>query len=389
MRRLVLLTTLAVVALCACQPTVIVPVPSRSSARAPTPVPASSSSVPALDLAPVDLAGLTDADHGWVLTRGALLLTDDGGSTWHMGTVPTVETGRGVLGVAFADANAGWLGTLDSNDPRASSWDMWRTADGARTWTRVRVPFGTNEADTMGSISFSVLDRQHVLAMVQGGMPNGYTGDLYTTADGGETWTLVGSRRDTGITGPIGFATQQSGVVSGGAAEDRVFVTADGGRTWSRAFIPNARGTGVQVREAATFWSGTDGGLFVIDGDQDGNTVALVVVTTRDGGSSWAISGTILQPSTPRNDYVTALRTPAEWTVWLTATTFDRTVDGGVTWTELTSRGLPETPDSLRMPTETRGWALVPGRCEGGLSFCERLFSTSDGGLTWNALNPG
>jgi photosystem II stability/assembly factor-like uncharacterized protein len=346
---------------------------------------------PAVDIL---AAGRIDADHGWALTASYLLLTDDAGTTWRSSEVPGPRTTRGVLGVLFADPDHGWLATLDSNDPTAAFFDIWRTTDGAETWTRARVREGANRSDAMGWVAFVALPGGRVFAFVEGGMPDGYTGDLYASTDGGASWGADRVASDGGVTGPIAFADPDHAVVSGGAPGSRLFSTADGGRTWRRAAIPPLSGTvldDTQLWAPARFWDPRSGAVAATYGTDEGATTLAALVTS-DGGATWSIASA--QPLRPgaSNAVPMVFLDPSHWLAQMGPATVVSTEDAGATWSATDSIGLPATPDSLLMADRDRGWALVEQNgCLAFKSNCfnlTTLFGTNDGGATWAALSP-
>lgn len=334
-----------------------------------------------------------DDRHGWLTTATGLFLTDDGGATWRLATPVDAATEQ-LVGATFADPDHGWLATAVP-DPAATTFEIWRTHDGGRSWDRAVVPEGINRGDLMGTVWFSIAASGggDLFAMAEGGMPTGYTGDLFESTDDGATWTADPILQDSGVTGPIAFADRRHGVVAGGAPGDRLFATDDGGRTWRRVPLPAPIGfadTITQFQDAPTFWSDHAGGVPVVIGNTERAT-AIVVLTTDDGGGTWRIAGTV--PLAPDNGaVVAALPDPARWLVVTGGLGAVVTDDGGATWSRLEATGLPAIPDELSMSDPTHGWAIV--RVSGCLTFksdCSTrsgLFSTDDGGATWSLIWP-
>jgi len=339
----------------------------------------------------VQFAGLVDANNGWALTSTGLFVTADDGTTWRSASVPGPRTGRGVLGLTFADASHGWLATLDSADLRSSVFDVWRTDDGARTWQKVAVHEGANSSDTMGQVDFSILDPDHLFLLVEGGMPNGYTSDLYESADGGRTWSADRLTRERGVTGPFAFADALHGVIAGGAGGSGLFVTADGGRSWRQVAVPIPAGmdpTFTEIWNSPRFWDARRGGLVVTYGTEAGS-IELGILLTGDAGASWSLAATI---PTRSNAVPVAFLSSTDWLLLPDPRTLLQTADAGRTWTTTAVVGLPGEPGSLFFPSREHGWALVPmSVCLSFKSDCHSrtgLYATSDGGATWTALWP-
>jgi photosystem II stability/assembly factor-like uncharacterized protein len=358
--------------------------PPASSSPAPTPLP------PGPD---VQFVGLLSASEGWALTSTGLYVTADGGATWSAATVPGPRTGRGVLGVAFADPQHGWLASLDSTDYRSSVFDVWRTADGGRTWAKAVLPEGANRSDTMGTVEFSLLDPEHLFLLVEGGMADGYTGDLYASTDGGASWSPDRYTGDSGVMGGLAFADTEHGVIAGGAADDRLFVTVDAGRSWRRVAIPTPAGassTWTSLWSAPTFWDATTGALAMNYGTEA--PTGFGVLVTHDAGTTWSLAATV--PLTASlGDVAVSFPSPTDWLALPDSSTLLRTGDAGRTWASSPSVGLPGVPQSLVFADAQHGWALVGmGVClsfKRNCAYRTGLYATDDGGRSWVALWPG
>lgn len=341
----------------------------------------------------VQFAGLLTARDGWALTATGLYLTADGGASWRRATVPGPRTGRGVLGVAFIDPARGWLATLDSTDFRASVFDVWRTVDGGRSWQKAVLPEGANRSDTMGDVAFSILDPNHLFLLVEGGMPDGYTSDLYESTDGGASWSPDRLTGDHGVTGPFAFADAEHGVIAGGAPGDRLFATADSGRSWRLVAIPTPAGanaTYTSLWSAPTFWNATSGALVANYGNEIGPT-RFGVLVTQDAGASWSLAASLQGATT--NDVPVAFTSPTDWLAMPDSATLLRTGDSGQTWTPSPVVGLPVDPQSLLFADPQHMWALVGmGVCltfKSNCSYRTGLYATNDGGRSWGPLWPG
>lgn len=123
-----------------------------------------------------------------------LLVTLDGGSTWVVRSMP----GEAPFQVAgdFVDANHGWVIAGSRAEffavPRVPL-PLYRTADGGRTWVRVPTNVVWRSPDERVGIidTLDFVDQNNGFAVRRrGDVPNGYTQWLKTT-DGGRTWTVV------------------------------------------------------------------------------------------------------------------------------------------------------------------------------------------------------
>ena len=138
-----------------------------------------------------------DQDHGWLMLRGqprgyetAFLVTADRGATWTPRSLPSAAP----MSVGFYDADHGWA----IADPPATSppsppvptiaLDLYRTANGGRTWTRVATTLQLQSKDGLvnglyflnDAIGFAV--RAPIAAQLW---------ELLRTTDGGHSWTVV------------------------------------------------------------------------------------------------------------------------------------------------------------------------------------------------------
>jgi photosystem II stability/assembly factor-like uncharacterized protein len=122
-----------------------------------------------------------DPLHGYIVGEfGTLLATADGGETWEKREVGTEKT---LFGVCFSTPDKGWVVGIDGL--------ILHTRDGGRHWD---VQHGSMEAGTIDELGFMETIKNPGLydVAVAGdyGVVVGDTGNLLTTADGGETWTL-------------------------------------------------------------------------------------------------------------------------------------------------------------------------------------------------------
>lgn len=77
------------------------------------------------------VVAFADADHGWATDGVRLYATADGGQQWTAITTDVPLTDARQL--EFVTGRVGWLLAWDGRDESRS--EVWRTADGGRTWT--------------------------------------------------------------------------------------------------------------------------------------------------------------------------------------------------------------------------------------------------------------
>jgi photosystem II stability/assembly factor-like uncharacterized protein len=122
-------------------------------------------------LATVDF---TDASHGWVVGATTILATSDGGAHWHALPEPckpvrAVHFFSASDGIAVAGGGAPYLGVPSGGGV------LLRTTDGGAHWRQLPSPKAVQSVCFTGS--------QHGWL--------GAGGNIYGTANGGQTWTLA------------------------------------------------------------------------------------------------------------------------------------------------------------------------------------------------------
>jgi photosystem II stability/assembly factor-like uncharacterized protein len=183
-------------------------------------------------LAPSTIAVLSHLDRlllcSYLSREERCFISHDGGNSWRetwrffsdRGTFLSSE-------LAFADAEHGWLALAESRGSRRSSTTiLYSTADGGNTWTRA--PFRVSGsmpkilfADRLrGFLAVGTLDRSR----------NRYCSTIYLTADGGNRWQVSSEFnelvRDICVTANSELiACGQGGLLAR---------TADNGKSWVR-----------------------------------------------------------------------------------------------------------------------------------------------------------
>lgn len=200
-----------------------------------------------------------DANVAWASgSKGTVLRTTDGGAHWQRLTVPDAGTldFRDVEG--FDARNAAVMAA----GPGAQS-RVFRTRDGGATWTQV-----LDTRDEKAFFDCMAFDGARGWLL---GDPIGDRYQLYTTADGGEHWTLDGNGPPA-LKDEAAFAASGTciarlqgaiAVVSGGAAS-RLHVLRDGARDWRALDTGMARGKPAAGAFSVAAWHG---GAFVVGGE--------------------------------------------------------------------------------------------------------------------------
>ena len=235
----------------------------------------------------VELRGLAVVNErtAWASgARGTVLRTKDG-ETWKVLPVAGAE------GLDFRDIEAFDETTaLAMSIGPGSASNVYKTTDGGGTW---RLVFANKEPTGFwDAITFR--DREHGALF---GDPVRGRFQMYTTNDGGESWTAA---PDTGmplaLEGEGAFAASGSCLVSGpgerwafvtgGASESRVFTSTDGGRTFRVSTSPVPAGAASKGLFSA-LWLG-EASLVVVGGDYKERSLGGVNAgLSEDGGAKW------------------------------------------------------------------------------------------------------
>lgn len=176
----------------------------------------------------------------------------------------------------------------------------------------------------------------------------GEDGGVLRTTDGGRTWQDVAPPR----TGKLAFrdveaqdALNASVLSIGTGTDSRIYTTDDGGQSWTLAFV-NRRPQAFY--DCMAFWAGGRRGLAMSD-PVDGK---FRIIATRDGGHSWRVLSDRGMPRAVDGEFAfaasgTCLVTGGRRHAWLasggTASRIFHTRDAGHTWTVAKSK-IPAAP---------------------------------------------
>jgi photosystem II stability/assembly factor-like uncharacterized protein len=354
-------------------------------ATASVPAPTSSAVASPVVGPEVDEFGLTDAEHGWVLSDGRLFLTADGGRTWTFAL--DLADPRSIPLITFVDAQHGWVVPFRSTEDGPAI--VQRTADGGQTWQQASIP---SVYGIPGGLVF--FDSAHGLLAFDG--RNGTPGSLWSTSDGGATWAKVASL-PVAIVGAISFgdggktgwalAASEPNPPAGNPPTNELYVTHDAGATWQRSTLP-APPAGWTADEWQPILEAAPS-VFVtgeaILSAWYGNGVAgeTQLLVTQDAGASWSVAATISSLSPVPVDALDAK-------TWIAASpdeagtgtiTLKVTTDGGGTWHsigDVTAGGANYA--QVAFADRQHGWALDNPALQ--------LYATDNGGSSWRLLSP-
>ena len=265
--------------------------------------------------------------------------------------------------VVFVTPTTGWVINF--------SGEIYKTTDGGQTWA-LQISAKTRSGDAVQFRSVAFANEQRGWA---GSLTDGGGHILYETRDGGQTWDDITSRISgpamAGICGLWAASDQVIYGVGRYASPAQLLKSTDGGQTWTARNMSPLAETLVDV----FFFDENHG--FVVGGDHANLGKAhAVVLETRDGGATWAVRhrsseagewGWKISFPTPQTGYVSIER--------FLGAKYLKTADGGQSWLEFEIPG-SRPLQGLVFATENIGWASGRGTTS----------VTTDGGRTWEPV---
>jgi photosystem II stability/assembly factor-like uncharacterized protein len=379
--------------------------PTATSEPTAAPTPAGESAV-------ISAVSMVDANTGWAAGKTAgsiddhVLFTTDGGSTWQVrepaGFYPDWSAAASSYRAArvFAlDAQHIWAApAVMLSVPADGNFVVWRSVDGGTTWTgSAPLDFSNMTMDYFSPDAPQFRDADHgwLMAHMGVGMMKDYI-SIFTTSDGGATWTRVVNPMDNTVpnscqkTGLV-FSSDSDGWLTGncgGVVPTGVYFyhTTDGGATWSQVSLPapaeqpDAFTNENRACGARGIVSPSAGDIRLAVDCRDMNNADSKgwIFQTSDNGATWtshllpSIDGT-LEYLAPQSYWQLPVYDPSTGNVSLQAST-----DGGVTWTEASSLAWS---GALQFVDPMHGWGVTAN------SDTPSLYRTTDG-ATWELLSP-
>jgi photosystem II stability/assembly factor-like uncharacterized protein len=355
-------------------PTAVPSVPTGIPTIAPTP-PLNSPNGP-----PLRTIQMFPEGDGWGLIYNALLLTHDGGQSWFTVPMPEGQVDENTR-IYFDDVNTLYLIVPA---PDGKTGQLYQTANGGGTWRISAVPFQNGYLTFAGQTGF-------FLATVQNG-PTSMAVGLFTSADDGLTWNLAfpGQNPDPGSSLPDeGFKTGIAFIdplhgwmgVAGQAQKVVLYQTTNGGQNWLPQEIlapQNIASLKTTTLPPIFFPDDPTQGLLPVDYiSLDGSDRNRVFYFTNDAGANWIPGQSVVE-----SDAFTFLDAKTGWTWGKRGIYY--TNDGAQSWQLLpVAFGRSEHAISLSFIDRNNGWMLTADA-----SNRARLYNTKDGGNTWTAFNP-
>jgi photosystem II stability/assembly factor-like uncharacterized protein len=245
----------------------------------------------------------SDSLHGWILGGGAAgpYATKDGGLTWSPQTLPNPIVastpgclGGGNAGLRFADASNGWVSAMTlcfapNGILTTETALVWTTNDGGTTWTVHQLPAGV----------VSIYDRIQVTGTSQMRQPGtlmisstSVEQVLIASDDGGATFTftpLPVQNTQNVQTHAVTFSDGSHGVLL--TTDGQVWRTSDAGATWQGGPLPRFVSSAGQINvygyEAI---DSPDGTKIWVTGDVFyGFILNGFIEYSADGGATWTV----------------------------------------------------------------------------------------------------
>ncbi len=278
---------------------------------------------------------------------------------------------RGINYMSAVDSNVVWATGFDNNAPTGACSDFTRSVDGGNTWAPGTI---TNTAGLSSAMIFGMDASKAYVAMykVSGNKPMG----IYYTSDGGTTWAKQPTATFTNsasFPNCVHFFNATDGWCMGDpvSGDFEMYTTVNGGTTWTQvagAGIPNpvAGEFGVVGYYSAvndTVWFGTNKGRVYRSTDKGHNwTVATVS----------AFNGKYIKPT-----FRTGLHGLVQDKDAGTTGAICETFDGGLTWTPVTTSGTIYATDIAFVQGTENTWVSSGSTGNMGTSY------SFNGGHTW------
>ena len=236
--------------------------------------------------------------------------TRDGGKTWELVLKVSPQTGATDVTMDVKNPNtliaSMWTvqrtpWTIDSGSKSMES-GIFRSTDGGNTWQKLGKGLPQGVMVGKSSVSISQADPKRVYALVEAAGDNG---GVYTSQDGGDSWTKVSGTRNL-----LQRAFYYVHIYADPQAADTAYAvntssykTVDGGKTWTVVGTPHG--------DNHDFWINPTNNQLLINGNDGGANVSS------DGGRTWSTQNN--QPTAE----VYRLETDTRWPYYIYASQQD------------------------------------------------------------------
>lgn len=297
-----------------------------------------------------------DANIAWLITErdGDLLITSDGGKSWRRKSGEIV--GGDFDAVTFADPMVGWAVN--------HTGQIWKSADGGESWIEISRLRADDDWQFNTAHDIKFVDDQ-VGWIIE-------TFSIWRTVNGGKDWRKV-LPSGHGLDGQPtrgSFPNSDRAVVA--ATNGRIYRTKDRGENWeAQTLLTNTDFKDVNFITKDVGW------LFGYVGDQSGTQV----YKTTDGGDTWVkhpLAEVYIQSLSFSNEnegWATGFQSAPGATETIRGTVL-RTKNGGDTWSKLESPGNEQSFDWIHFIDSQTGWLI--GR--------NSIYRSDDGGNAWRPI---
>ncbi|WP_159745879.1 MULTISPECIES: T9SS type A sorting domain-containing protein [Chryseobacterium] len=264
--------------------------------------------------------------------------TSNGGITWTSGAINVGDPNLTITNISGVNGTTAWVGALLSTATDGLG-AVYKTVNGGVTWTAQQT-FSTAGESYLNFVH--AFDANNAIA---GGDPQGGEYELYTTSNGGTSWTRVpAASLPNPTTNEYGY---NAGYYAVGnniffyTGKGRIYKSTDKGLTWSIAFTGSTYGLsdfGGATINGDMAWSDANRGIVF---KKTYNTAtppvqtALAIYRTTDGGSTW--STVTFTGITAANKISDVTYVPGTDILVATSTSGGswKSLDNGSTWTAL------------------------------------------------------
>jgi photosystem II stability/assembly factor-like uncharacterized protein len=369
--------SLAMAAALASLPAFAVPSPSASARGARDGVVEVPSAFAALAF------GMFDGGDVWAANGGGIWRTNDDGMHWSDITPSNLvgdDAAVRLTGFGWFGREDLWFSATEAGDVTKQGlrgFAIERSNDGGLAWHWTALPTCSGCA-----MSFSFVDAERGFAL-------GGNGTLYSTCNGGASWSVVSTQLPRSSAPAIDFVNAKVGWLSSANLLER---TTDAGRTWLHVALPLTTSAPLAL-SAPHFFSAADGFVVATLAGRKG-----VLYATEDGGSRWRAEPLPAAPNPPSlspgwySEPAFEVSSPDDWAMRAGPRLYV-TGDAGQHWAEMPgppTYGKGDPIWGFAVTSTATGWlAAAATPCGNGpkdLCAVPVLLLTTNHGKTWRVV---